>query len=190
MIMAMNGEFLEDEEVFRITNEKFIKISKDTLGGTHDVKLNISTPEADNEKAQELAFMLQTMGNNMDPGMSKMILADIARLRKMPELAKRIQEYEPQPDPFDQKIKELQIAKLEAEIFNEQAKGQENQVDVALKTAKTQTEQAKARQLHTKSDKDDLDFLEKLFKISSNDNRTIHLVCYSKFSFWDQYLTV
>jgi len=92
--------------------------------------------------------------------MSKMILSDIARLRKMPELSKRIQEYEPQPDPMAQKIQELQIAKLEAEIFNERAKGQENQVDVALKTAKTETEQAKARQMHSQADKTDLDFVE------------------------------
>ena len=31
--------------------------------------------------------MLQTMGNTMPPEMSQMILADIAKLRKMPDLA-------------------------------------------------------------------------------------------------------
>ena len=35
----------------------------------------------------------------MPPEMSQMILADIAKLRKMPDLAKRIEEYQPQPDP-------------------------------------------------------------------------------------------
>ena len=83
----MNAEFLEDEEIIRITNEELVAINREDLGGKYDIKLNISTAEADNEKAQELAFMLQTMGNSLPLDMSKMVLSDIARLRKMPELA-------------------------------------------------------------------------------------------------------
>ena len=98
----MNSEFLEDEEIIRITNEEFIAINRNDLGGKYDIKLNISTAEADEQKGSELAFMLQTMGNTMPPEMSQMILADIAKLRKMPDLAKRIAEYQPQPNPLAQ----------------------------------------------------------------------------------------
>jgi hypothetical protein len=160
-VISMNAEFLEDEEVIRITNEEFMAINRNDLGGKYDIKLNISTAEADEQKASELAFMLQTMGNTMPPEMSYMILADIAKLRKMPDLAKRIQEYQPQPDPLAQKKAQLELAMLEAQIANESAKGQENAVDVQLKTAKTQTEQAKARTMHSSSDLSDLDFMEK-----------------------------
>jgi len=160
-IMAMNAEFLEEQEVVRITNEEFLDVTRDSLVGRYDIKLNISTAEADDQKAQELSFMLQTMGNNMDPSMSQMILADIAQLRKMPELAKRIKEYQPQPDPMMQQKAQLELQLLQAQIANEQAKAQENQVDVGLKQAKTQTEQAKARSMHSKSDLDDLDFVNK-----------------------------
>ena len=59
-----------------------------------------------------------------------------------------------------QQMQQLQMQLLQAQIVNEQAKGQENAVDVQLKTAKTQTEQAKARNMHSDSDKKDLDFLE------------------------------
>lgn len=159
-IIAMNAIFLTDGEVIRITNEEFIEVQQDDLAGNFDLTLTISTAEADNEKAQELAFMLQTMGNNMDASMSQMILTDIARLRKMPELAKKIETYQPQPDPLAQKQAELQIALLEAQVMNERAKGQENATDVQLKQAKTQTELAKSRNLDSKSDKQDLDFVE------------------------------
>ena len=159
-IIAMNAMFLTEGEVVRITNDQFININSDDLAGNFDLKLSISTAEADNEKAQELAFMLQTMGNSMDFSMSQIILTDIARLRKMPDLAKKIEEYQPQPDPLAQKQAELQIALLEAQVMNERAKGQENQVDVQLKAAKARTEDAKTRNLHSKSDKEDLDFLE------------------------------
>ena len=157
----MNSEFLEDEEIVRITNEEFVAINRNDLGGKYDIKLNISTAEADEQKGSELAFMLQTMGNTMPPEMSQMILADIAKLRKMPDLAKRIQEYQPQPDPMAQQKAQLEVALLQAQVANETAKGKENEVDVALKTAKTQTEQAKARSMHSGSDLTDLDFVDK-----------------------------
>ena len=109
-VISMNSEFLEDEEIIRITNEEFVAINRNDLGGKYDIKLNISTAEADEQKGSELAFMLQTMGNTMPPEMSQMILADIAKLRKMPDLAKRIAEYQPQPDPMAQQKAQLELA--------------------------------------------------------------------------------
>ena len=153
-IISMNAEFLEDEEVVRITNEDFIVVRRDDLQGRLDLTLTISTAEADNEKAKELAFMLQTMGSNMDPELSKMILSDIARLRKMPDMARQIEAYQPQPDPMQVKKAELEIALLEAQVSNENFKAQENQADVALKQAKT-------RDLNSKTDLNDQSFLEK-----------------------------
>ena len=47
------------------------------------------------------------------------------------------------------------------QVNNESAKAQENAVDVELKKAKAATEQAKARSMHSASDLDDLDFMEK-----------------------------
>lgn len=160
-IIAMNGEFLSEEEVVRVTNEEFVTVRRDDLPGNFDLKLTISTAEADNQKAQELAFMLQTMGNSMPMDMSQMILADIARLRKMPDLAKKIETYQPQPDPMAQKMQELQMALLEAQVQNERAKAGENQVDIELKTAKTQSELAKARAVGSEADLKDLDFIHK-----------------------------
>lgn len=159
-VISMNQEFLSDEEIIRVTNEEFVTINREDLGGEFDVILSISTPEADTEKAQELSFVLQTMGNNQDPEVTKMIQVQIARLRNMPDLAKQIEEYQPQPDPLAVKKAELEIALLEAQVFNEQSKGKENAVDVELKTAKTDTERAKARSLESKADNDDLAFIE------------------------------
>ena len=159
-IVSMNAEFLEEEEVVRITNEKFVSIRRDDLAGNFDLKLTISTAEADNEKASDLSFMLQTMGNNMPQEYSSMILEEIATLRKMPHLAKKIKDYVPQPDPIEQEKRALEVELLKAQIMNERAKGQENSVDVGLKIAKTETEKAKGRNLNSQSDKQDLDFLE------------------------------
>jgi hypothetical protein len=159
-VISMNQEFLSDEEVIRVTNEDFVAINRDDLGGRFDVKLNISTAEADEQKAGELSFMLQTMGNSLPFDMTKMLLVEMARLRKMPDLAKSIEQYQPQPDPMAQQRAQLELALLQAQIANETAKGQENAVDVQLKSAKAATEQAKARDMHSRADLSDLNFVE------------------------------
>lgn len=158
--IAMNAEFLEEGEVIRITNEEFVPIRLDDLPGNFDLSLTISTAEADNDKAKELSFMLQTMGPNQDPEITKMIQSDIARLRKMPALAKKIEDYQPQPDPMMVKKAQLEIALLEAQLQTEKTKGPENQANANLDNAKSITEQAKARQLGSDADIKDLDFVE------------------------------
>ena len=159
-IIAMNGEFLSDEEVIPITDEEFVSINRENLVGRFDLVLDISSAEMDNIKAQELAFMLQTMGNTMPPEMSQIILADIARLRKMPELSKRIQEYKPQPDPIAEETRMMELEKLRAEVAKLQGEAQNQQASGMLDMAKVQTEQMKAKHLGSQADKMDLDFLE------------------------------
>jgi len=158
--ISMNSEFLSEEEIIRVTNEEFVKIRRDDLAGSFDLTLSISTAEEDNNKAEELAFMLQTTGPNMDPGLSKMILGDIAILRKMPDLAKKIQAYEPQPDPMAIKRAELEIALLEAQVATEQAKAQEHMAIAQLNGAKVGTEGAKTNHLKSDTDLKNLDFVE------------------------------
>ena len=159
-IISMNAEFLSETEVIRITNEKFVEVRRDDLAGNFDLTLSISTAEEDNNKAEELGFMLQTMGPNMDPEMSRMILSDIARLKKMPDLAQRILEYKPEPDPLVVKQQELEIAKLEVEIAALRARAQRDLANAQLDGVKENTELARAEELRSKVDQNNLDFVE------------------------------
>ena len=159
MIIAMNSEFLSDEEIIRVTNDKFIAIKRDDLAGNYDLKLSISTAEEDNQKAQELAFMLQTGAASADPAEVRMIRAEIARLRRMPDLAKKIEDYRPEPDPMQQQIQMLEMKKLEAEIMVLQSQAIENQAEAGLDQAKAGTEYAKQGQLQSDTDQKNLDFL-------------------------------
>jgi hypothetical protein len=158
--ISMNAEFLSDKEVVRVTNDEFVTIRKDDLPGNFDLRLSISTAEEDNNKAEQLAFMLQTMGNNMDPDLSKMILSDIANLRKMPDLAQKIETFQPQPDPMMQKRQELEIALLEAQVAVENSKAQLNNAQAQLNGAKIGTESVKAQHMKSDTDQKNLDFVE------------------------------
>lgn len=173
-IISMNAEFLSEKEVVRVTNEEFQIVRRDDLAGQFDLKLSISTAEEDNNKAQELSFMLQTMGNNMDPAMSQMILSDIAKLRKMPDLAKKIETYQPQPDPMAQKKMELEIQLLEAQLQNEIAQSQERQANAQLNMAKVGTEQVKVGNIQSDTDLKNLDFVEQESGVKQERAKELH----------------
>lgn len=159
-IIAMNQEWLDEEEIVRVTNGDFVPVHRDDLAGNYDLKLAISTVEEDDAKAQELAFMLQTMGNTVDPGMTKIILRDIARLRKMPELAHEIEKFEPQPDPFQQQMQQLELAIKQAELAEIQARTAKFQSGANLDMAKSEETMAQARVLGSEADLNDLDYIE------------------------------
>lgn len=159
-IISMNAEFLEEEEVVRITNEEFVTVRRDDLAGNFDLKLTISTPEADEAKAAELSFMLQTTAQHMGPAFTQIIMADIAKLRKMPDLAKRIEDFEPTPDPVAQEKAALEIELLKAQIRETNSKTVENMAEAELDRAKATTEGSKAGNLNSDTDLKNLDFVE------------------------------
>ncbi len=134
-IIAMNAEFLTEKEVIRVTNTEFVEINREDLPGNFDLQVDISTAEVDNAKATDLGFMLQTIGNNMDLSMVQIILSEIAELKRMPALAEKIRRFAPQPDPMAEKVKELEILKLQTEIEKIKSDIQKNQADTAKKYA-------------------------------------------------------
>lgn len=128
-IISMDSEFLSDEEVIRVTNKEFISIKRDDIKGNFDLTVDISTAEIDNNKAQDLGFMLQTLGPSMDTSVTLLILSQIAELKRMPELAEKIRTYKPQPDPLEEQRKQLEIAKLQSEINLNNARAANQQAD-------------------------------------------------------------
>lgn len=146
-VISLNAQFLDSEYVVRITNEEFVEVDTSNLTGSFDLDIDISTVEADNEKASELAFMLQTLGNNAPFDFVKMILVDIAKLRKMHKLAKELEQYEPQPDPIQQRMAELEVKFKEVEIMDLEASAQERMAQALERRAKAQKALAEAGQV-------------------------------------------
>jgi len=173
-IIAMNAEFLSESEIVRITDDKFIQVRRDDLAGKFDLRLSISTAEEDASQAQELAYMLQTAGPSMDIEFMKMILAKIARLRKMPDLAQQIERYAPQPNPLAQAEAEMKVKLLEAQIAKENALAQKHLAEAEaaggrgmrdasqadLNMAKAGEAGAKAKLHSSEADNKDLNYLQ------------------------------
>ena len=157
--LAYDAMFLDEASQYRITNDTFVYLKRDDLGANIDIDLSISTSDDNRAKAQELAFVLQTVGPSEDPRLRKILMAQIAQLYRMPDLAKMIMDYKPEPDPMAEQMQQLQMQLLQAEIANTQAKAGENTVDQDVKRAKVQTELAKAKNLNSMADKTDLDYV-------------------------------
>ena len=115
-IIAMNAVFLSEEEVIRVTNKQFITIKREDIKGNFDLKVDINTAEVDQAKAQDLGFMLQTLGPNMDPMITMKILAEIADLKRMPTLAEELRNYKPQPDPIEEAKRQLEVEEEKAKV--------------------------------------------------------------------------
>lgn len=151
MIMSCNGEWLDDEEIIRLTDESFVSIKRENLVGNFDTKLSISTQEMDSVKSQQLAFLLQTMAPTLPFEGTKILLEDIATLNRMPALAKSVRELQPpQPDP---KI-ELEMAKLQLEI-------KKTELELAKVQAETMLTTEKARETASQTDLNNLEYLHK-----------------------------
>lgn len=145
-IAAMNAVFLSEEEVIRITNEEFVSVKREDLKGNFDLIVDISTAEVDNAKSQDLGFMLQTLGPNMDHEILMEILAQIAELKRMPDLAKKLRNHKPQPSPEQQALAELEVKLKQAEV------------DEIL--SKVNLNNAKAEEARANKDLKDLEFVE------------------------------
>jgi hypothetical protein len=165
--MAYNSEFLEEEEVVRVTNDEYVPVRKDDLQGRVDIDISVSTAEDDAAKRQELSFLLQTLGPNEDPTVRRMLMGDMYELMKMPDKAEAIRNYQPQPDPMQQQMQQIELMKMQLElelmkanIHDKQARAGENEEDMKYKAWKAEVEKAKARKLNTESDLKDLDFLK------------------------------
>jgi len=150
-IIAMNAEFLSEKETIMVTNETFVEISREDLKGNFDLDVDISTAEVDDAKGQDLAFMLQTCGPAAGPGITMMILAEIAELKRMPVLAQKLRTFQPPPPPpptpEQQQLQQLQL--------------QAAQLTVQKLQAEIQLIDAKAGMENSRKDMSNLDYVEK-----------------------------
>lgn len=153
-IIAMNAVFLSDEEVVRVTNRQMVTIRREDLRGNFDLEVDIATAEEDNAKSENLAFLLQTIGNTMDQSISMMILAEIADLKRMPALAEKLRTWQPDPQQvqYQQQLQQLQLQnlqlqnqKLQSEIMENQANAQKLGADAQSKAVDAQTKAIEAQ---------------------------------------------
>lgn len=174
LTIAMNQAYLSEEEVVRVTNDEFVTIRRDDLAGEFDLKIDVSTPEKDEDTASKLNMLLQTNAASMDPAEARIYRAKIAKLWKQPDLAKAIESYQPQPDPIQQELQLLaleearlklamarkEIEEMDSRIVERVSRSAENEYDRTVKKAKAEEALAKAELLREQADALAKDFVK------------------------------
>lgn len=115
-IIAMNGIWLNEEEIVAVTQNEFVPIKREDLAGDFFLNVTIKSNSEAEGKAQQLAFVTQTLGADVDWGIRKIMIAEICRLTNLENIAGMLMSYEPQPNELQMKKAELEIAELEAKI--------------------------------------------------------------------------
>lgn len=158
---TMNAVFLTEQDVVRLTNNEYVRVDPDNLSGDFDLSIDISTAEADQQQIEVLSMILQTGQATFPFEFTQKILAQIAKLSRQPELENYMLTFKPQPDPMQQKLQELEIAKIEAEIAEINARAQEtlakaqvNAAEVGVRTARTENMQSNTDKTNIQSLKD------------------------------------
>ena len=150
---AMNSEFLTEQDVYRLTNKEFVRVDKDNLSGDFDLSIDIATAEADMTKAQDLSFMMQTGQQSMPPQVQQKLWARWAKIKKMPDLEEFLESYQPEPDPMAQKMQELEMAKMDAEIAVLQAQAAEARAKAYVHMAEDDVRGARVENIQSNTDK-------------------------------------
>ena len=175
LTISMNQAYLSEEEVVRVTNEEFVTIRRDDLLGEFDLKVDVSTPEKDEDTANKLNMLLQTNAASMDPAEARLIRAEIAKLWKQPGIARQIATFQPQPDPNQEELARLAIQKakldvleaskrieeIDSRIVERISRTEENSVaDTAAKQAKAEESLARAELYREQADALAADFVK------------------------------
>ena len=165
--VSYNSKFLEPDQVTRMTNREYVEYKTDDVEGDLDIRIEVSTLEDNAMKSRELNMSIQSGGQADSPEVRQMLRAKTLDLQGLVDVAEAVRTYKPEPNPQEEKMAELTMAKLEVEIALEQAKVKEINANSELTMAKIETEISKAKVNSTKAGLDEVTTMEKT-------NRTLH----------------
>jgi len=179
--VMMNQAFMSEEQVIRITNQEYVTVNREDIQGEYDLIADVSTPEKDNEKSQDLGMIMQTNAATMDPKLAQKVLGKIVRLKKEPGLADDIENHVSEPSQQEleahnaameeaamrQKLLQMQILEMakkienyDANILEKTSRVEENAKDTHEAEAHAELYLAQADKLRSETDEIDKRFVD------------------------------
>lgn len=161
-IMQLNVLYLDTDKIIQLAGINGLAI-KSVPNPSIDVKLDITNQVEDSIKAQEISFMLQTLGQTMPPELVKLSLMEIAELRNLNRYRNTLANFNmvpPEPSEDELEIIALQKELLRAQIA--QVTGNANRansaaeldkVKVTTQQASTQKTVAETEQIEVKTER-------------------------------------
>lgn len=155
--IELNGMFLTDTDIIRLTSKEFQQVDPENLSGDFDLVLDIASAEADAANIANLSMLLQVGQTSLPFEFTKRILSSIARLARLSDLEQFIEEYQPEPDPVQEQKNQLELALLEAEVAEQQAKVDLARAEAAVKWNEAGVRVARAESITADTDKKNIE---------------------------------
>lgn len=151
--MQLNVLYLDSDKIIQLAGVEGLAI-KAASNPSIDVKLDITNQTDDSIKAQEISFMLQTLGQSMPPQLVKLTLMEIAELRNLNRFRNTLDNFEiapPEPTQDELEIAALQKELLRAQIAATQGNANKSNsaADLDRVKATTQTEETNKTRAET-----------------------------------------
>jgi len=141
--LAYAKEFIEPGQMVEMFGD-YKEIQKSDLNGDYNIAIKVSTEMNKQTQISQLNLTLQqaqAIGAGGPPGAINKLIAEMMDLFDKPALAEEYRNFVPQPDPVAQKMQELELAKLDAEI---RAINMSSQGDFMYKQAQTKEKLSKS----------------------------------------------
>lgn len=152
--ISYNKVYLSDKEVMRISGE-YIPFTRDDIDGSYDIDITVGVDGVEENKANQMTMLMQQIGGlsgNVDPSIIHDLLAKLSDIWGFPDIAQKLENPpQPQPNPLQEKIAQLEVEKLEAEIAKIKSETHENMADA---NGKNVTSKLRAYGLTEDTDKD------------------------------------
>jgi len=132
-------------------------LDKSQVSGDINIEMNINLDAMNSQKLQQINMLLQqsqTLGQAVPPMVIPLLVAEIFEGFGKYEYAKQIREYQPEPDPVQQQMQQLELQKLQMEIAKLQA-------ETELAQAKAVESESKAVESQSRADNTDMDTINK-----------------------------
>lgn len=120
-IVAMNQQWLNEEEIIAITSTEFINVRREDLAGDFFLDVDIKSNSESEGKAQQMTFMMQTLGNTVPWEITQMFLTEISRMYNLDSVTAMIQQYKPQPNEQEAELHQLEVQEKQAKIAKQEA---------------------------------------------------------------------
>jgi len=154
-IMQLNVLYLDNNKIIQLAGVEGLAI-KAATNPSIDIKLDITNQTEDAIKAQEISFMLQTLGQSMPPELVKATLMEVAELRNLDRFHNTLANFEmtpPEPSEDEKEIAALQKELLRAQIAATQGNANKANSDAQLTQVKAGTQEVETAKKQAETDK-------------------------------------
>lgn len=149
-----NQVFLDEGQLVEIAGS-LVELAKKDIAGDHTVEVTVNVDSLNQQKVQQINMLLQqsqSLGGRVPPEVFPMLVAEIFTSFGKEELADKIRNYSPEPDPFEQQMKQLELMKAQLEIKKLES-------EIAMTMSKADNTQAQAEHHRAKTSGTDISTL-------------------------------